>query len=90
MYGRWFILFFPALWYREEYEYRVLLVIYMLILIQHSRIKVGYSPPEKKTLWDSNPRFQTDIYYAVLKDGSLIVDQYTVYGMTLWSGDEKY
>ena len=30
-----------------------------------------------------------DIYYAVLKDGLLIVDQYTVYGTTLWSGDEK-
>ena len=29
------------------------------------------------------------IYYVVLKGGSLIVDQYTVYGTTPWSGDEK-
>ena len=33
----------------------------MFILIQHLRIKVGYSLPPKKTLWDSNPRFQIDM-----------------------------
>ena len=35
-----------------------------------------------------------DIYYTVLKDGSMIVDQYIwiyiyIYGTTLWSGDKK-
>ena len=30
-----------------------------------------------------------DIYYAVPKDGSLIVDEYTHYGTNVRSGDEK-
>ena len=45
----------------------------MLIFIQHSRIKVGYSHPKKtnkrKSPWDSNPRFQIDTqstYQAIL------------------------
>ena len=41
----------------------------MLLLIQHSRLKVSYSAPQKMkiiTLWDTNPRFQIDtmsLYY---------------------------
>ena len=32
----------------------------MLLLIQHSRIKVSHTPPQQKNLWDTNPRFQID------------------------------
>ena len=47
MVGGLFCFFSRRLNYWEKYEYRILLVIHMLLLIQHSRKKVNYSHPKK-------------------------------------------